>query len=290
MRNLSFLLWVLLLLDVSPSGHVKSSEESNMARIEQYSGMNVFVAVADGVKTVIVMEEDSVTLNTNVTEIKRDDTILWMFGDDNSIIANMNEAAGIFSTKEDERFGDRLELDKQTGSLTIRNIRTEHTGLYQLKIKSTTETTKRFSVTVRDDVVSVSLMEGDTVTLQTGVTKIEKDDQILWKFGSALIAHLTFTIDARWKNVVKLNDHTRDLIIRNIQIEHSGDYELEINNSSTILHKKFHIAVSELPPSSHWEKTGPVLAVFAVVAVVIGIAICIGIKKGCIKVSRSKSK
>lgn len=149
MRNLSFLLGVVLLLDVSPSGHVKSNE-ANMARIEQYSGMNVFVAVADGVKTVIVMEGDSVTLNTNVTEIKRDDTVLWMFGDDNSIIANMNEAAGIFSTKEDERFGDRLELDKQTGFLTIRNIRTEHTGLYQLKIKSTTETTKRFSVTVRE--------------------------------------------------------------------------------------------------------------------------------------------
>ncbi|XP_077081785.1 uncharacterized protein LOC143735477 isoform X2 [Siphateles boraxobius] len=150
MRNLSFLLGVVLLMDVSPSGHVKSNDESNPARIEQYSGMNVFVAVADGVKTVIVMEEDSVTLNTNVTEIKREDTILWKFGDDNSIIANMNEAAGIFSTKEDERFGDRLELDKQTGSLTIRNIRTEHTGLYQLKIKSTTETTKRFSVTVRE--------------------------------------------------------------------------------------------------------------------------------------------
>ncbi|XP_039536817.1 uncharacterized protein LOC120485240 isoform X1 [Pimephales promelas] len=208
--------------------------------------MNVFVAVADGVKTVIVMEGDSVTLNTNVTEIKREDTILWMFGDDNSIIANMNEATGMFSTKEDERFGDRLELDKQTGSLTIRNIRTEHTGLYQLKIKSTTVTTKRFSVTVRDDVVSVSLMEGDTVTLQTGVTKIEKDDQILWKFRDrgVLIADLNGSIDARWRNVVKLSDHTRDLIIRNIQIEHSGDYELEINNSSTILHRKFHIAVS----------------------------------------------
>ncbi|KAG1928763.1 carcinoembryonic antigen-related cell adhesion molecule 2-like [Pimephales promelas] len=150
MRNLPFLFGVLLLVDVSPSGHVKSNDESNPARIEQFSGMNVFVAVADGVKTVIVMEGDSVTLNTNVTEIKREDTILWMFGDDNSIIANMNEATAIFSTKEDERFGDRLELDKQTGSLTIRNIRTEHTGLYQLKIKSTTVTTKRFSVTVRE--------------------------------------------------------------------------------------------------------------------------------------------
>uniref|UniRef100_A0A8C1BH48 Immunoglobulin domain-containing protein n=1 Tax=Cyprinus carpio carpio TaxID=630221 RepID=A0A8C1BH48_CYPCA len=220
MRNLSFICWILLLVDVSPSGHVKTNDEHNMARIEQYSGMNVFVAVADGVKTVVVVEGDSVTLNTNVTAIQRDDTILWMFGDDNSIIAKMNEAAGIFSANDNERFRDRLELDKQTGSLIIKNIRTEHTGLYQLKIKSTTEISKKFSVTVRD------------------------------------------------------------LTIRNIQTEHSGDYDLEINNSSMILHKKFHIAVSELPPRSHWETTGPVLAGIVVILILIGIGICIGLKMG----------
>lgn len=55
---------------------------------------------------------------------------------------------------------------------------------------------------------------------------------------------LNGTTDARWKNMIKLNDLTGDLTIRNIQTEHSGDYDLEINNSSMILHKKFHIAVS----------------------------------------------
>uniref|UniRef100_A0A9J8BQL8 Immunoglobulin domain-containing protein n=1 Tax=Cyprinus carpio carpio TaxID=630221 RepID=A0A9J8BQL8_CYPCA len=210
MRNLSFICWILLLVDVSPSGHVKTNDEHNMARIEQYSGMNVFVAVADGVKTVVVVEGDSVTLNTNVTAIQRDDTILWMFGDDNSIIAKMNEAAGIFSANDNERFRDRLELDKQTGSLIIKNIRTEHTGLYQLKIKSTTEISKKFSVTVRDDVQSVSLMEGDSFTLHTGVIKIQ----------------------------------------------------------------------GELPPRSHWETTGPVLAGIVVILILIGIGICIGLKMG----------
>ncbi|XP_026101763.1 uncharacterized protein LOC113073075 isoform X1 [Carassius auratus] len=185
MRNLSFICWILLLLDVSPSGHVKTNDEHNMARIEQYSGMNVFVAVADGVKTVVVMEGDSVVLDTNITVIKRDDTILWMFGDDNSIIAKMNEAAAIFSANDNERFRDRLELVRQTGSLIIKNIRTEHTGLYQLKIKSTTEISKKFSVTVR-----------------------------------------------------------------------------------------------ELPPRSHWETTGPVLAGIVVILILIGTGICIGLKMG----------
>ncbi len=43
-----------------------------------------------------------------------------------------------------------------------------------------------------DDVVSVSVMEGDSVTLHTGV-KVQRDDQILWEFGDQVIpiAHLT---------------------------------------------------------------------------------------------------
>ncbi len=55
---------------------------------------------------------------------------------------------------------------------------------------------------------------------------------------------LNGTTDAKWENMIKLNDHTGDLTIRNIQTEHSGDYDLEINNSSMILHRKLHIAVS----------------------------------------------
>ncbi|XP_043078732.1 uncharacterized protein LOC122327433 isoform X2 [Puntigrus tetrazona] len=267
MRNLCFICWILLLVD------------------------DVFVAVSDEVKTVIVMEGDPVTLNTNFTEIKRDDTVLWMFGDDNTIIAKMKEAAGIFSDNDDERFRDRLKLDRQTGSLTITNIRTQHTGLYQLKVMSTTEKLKKFGVTVRDEVQSVSLMEGDTVTLQTGVTKIQKDDQILWKFGDrgTIIADLNGDADAKWKDMIKLNVNTGDLTIRNVQTEHSGDYDLEIYNSSTALHKKFRIAVSERPPSSSWQTAGPVLAVVVVILIVIGIGICIAIKMGRLKVCFTKN-
>lgn len=44
-----------------------------------------------------------------------------------------------------------------------------------------------------DEVVSASVIEGDSVTLHTGVTKKQRDDQIVWKFGEqgTLIADLT---------------------------------------------------------------------------------------------------
>ncbi|XP_050958450.1 SLAM family member 5-like [Labeo rohita] len=84
----------------------------------------------DAVKSVFVTEGDSVTLNTDV-EVQKDDRILWTFKIDNSdtVIAEIN-----YIDDSTVAFRDRVQMDSQTGSLTIRNIRTEHSGLYKLQI------------------------------------------------------------------------------------------------------------------------------------------------------------
>ncbi|XDV23787.1 hypothetical protein PO909_028199 [Leuciscus waleckii] len=105
----------------------------------------------DEVKSVSVMEGDSVTLNTDVTEIHEDDDILWTFGAEKSQIAKIKIKKQIFSTYDDVpdgRFRDRLKLDNQTGSLTITDTRTEHAGDYEVKISGNILTTKTFSVSV----------------------------------------------------------------------------------------------------------------------------------------------
>ncbi|XP_043078836.1 CD48 antigen-like isoform X2 [Puntigrus tetrazona] len=98
---------------------------------------------------VSVMEGDSLLLHTNVTEVLEDD-ILWKFGAEKSLIAEISGAPGIFSTYDGpgERFRDRLKLDDQTGSLTIMNISTQHAGDYQLEINAAKESSKTFSVSV----------------------------------------------------------------------------------------------------------------------------------------------
>ncbi|XP_067252765.1 uncharacterized protein [Chanodichthys erythropterus] len=96
----------------------------------------------DAVKSVSVMEGDSVTLNTD-TELQTDDVIQYRFGSKNSLIATINRGTGIFST-QDERFRDRLKLDHQTGSLTIMNITDTDSGGYQIRAKII----YRFSVAV----------------------------------------------------------------------------------------------------------------------------------------------
>ncbi|XP_051550670.1 natural killer cell receptor 2B4-like isoform X4 [Myxocyprinus asiaticus] len=94
------------------------------------------------------MEGDSVTLQTNLTVIQRDDQILWMFGPQETRIAEIyKQIIDMFDSNE--TFGDKLQLDYQTGSLTIRNITIKHSGLYKLLIISNRGTSyKRFSVSV----------------------------------------------------------------------------------------------------------------------------------------------
>ncbi|XP_058615572.1 natural killer cell receptor 2B4-like isoform X2 [Onychostoma macrolepis] len=108
----------------------------------------VFGSETNELQSLSVEEGDSVTLNTTITEIPEDDDILWKFGAENSLIAQINRADGIINTCNDGRFRDRLKLDNQTGSLTITNTTTEHAGLYKLRINGAERSSKTFSVSV----------------------------------------------------------------------------------------------------------------------------------------------
>ncbi len=114
--------------------------------LETFFSVFLFVTTVT-VKMILVMKGKDATLNPD-TETQRDDLILWMFGDENNLIAQL-----IGETKEttyadaDERFRDRLLLDKNTGSLTIKNITT---GPYKLKIVSSRRTSyRKFRVFIR---------------------------------------------------------------------------------------------------------------------------------------------
>uniref|UniRef100_A0A8C1HHN3 Uncharacterized protein n=1 Tax=Cyprinus carpio carpio TaxID=630221 RepID=A0A8C1HHN3_CYPCA len=109
-------------------------------------------------------------------ELQTEDLIAWTFRRPETCIAHINKEYRIFSTIDvlDGRFRDRLKLDHQTGSLTITNTTTTHSGLYGVEInRNRTLISYRFNVTVSgvfadsDAVKSVSVIQGDSVTLQT---------------------------------------------------------------------------------------------------------------------------
>uniref|UniRef100_A0A8C1FJE2 Ig-like domain-containing protein n=1 Tax=Cyprinus carpio carpio TaxID=630221 RepID=A0A8C1FJE2_CYPCA len=100
------------------------------------------------VESVSVLEGDSVTLHSGVTEMMDDDLILWRFGYNKILIAKINVMASsitVYDDVLDGRFRDRLKVDHQTGSLIITDTRTEHTGLYQLQSNTLR---KNFTLTV----------------------------------------------------------------------------------------------------------------------------------------------
>ncbi|XP_039547170.1 uncharacterized protein LOC120492912 isoform X2 [Pimephales promelas] len=93
----------------------------------------------DETETKSVMEGDSVTLHTGVTEIQRDEHILWTFRphDSETRIAEIyKQIISMYDSGDNKRFRDRLQIDEKTGSLTITNINKLHSGLYKVQVIS----------------------------------------------------------------------------------------------------------------------------------------------------------
>lgn len=108
----------------------------------------VFGGETDPVEIRELMEGDSVILDTNcITKLQKDDEIVWKFG--SVVIATVKANNPLLSDTDDARFKDKLQINAQTGDLSIRNTRTSLSGLYEVKITNITHTTyRRFRVTV----------------------------------------------------------------------------------------------------------------------------------------------
>ncbi len=101
---------------------------------------------------------------------------------------------------------------------------------------------------------SVSVMEGDSITLHPDVTKIREDDDVLWKFASEnlLIAEMNSAagisstyndvLDGRFRDRLRLDSQTGSLTIMKIISEHAGLYQLQINGAKWSL-KTFNVTV-----------------------------------------------
>ncbi|KTG39186.1 hypothetical protein cypCar_00010765, partial [Cyprinus carpio] len=147
------------------------------------------------------------------------DDILWKFGAEKSPIAKVKKKKQILSTHNvpDERFRDRVKLDSQTGSLTITNITTEHTGLYELEISGEKLLSKTFNVSVY----------GDDILWKYGaeksfIAKMKKKKQIFSTFNGT---------NGRFRDRLKLDDQTGSLTITDITPEHAGLYEVMIRGA-----------------------------------------------------------
>ncbi len=98
---------------------------------------------------------------------------------------------------------------------------------------------------------SVSVTEGDSVTLKTNLTEIHERDYILWIYGAekSLIAKINKNPnsssdgpDERFRDRLKLDHQTGSLTITNITTEHAGCYEVQISGAKRTS-KTFNVSV-----------------------------------------------
>ncbi|KAI7791570.1 hypothetical protein IRJ41_025915, partial [Triplophysa rosa] len=198
-----------------------------------------------------VMEGESVRMNAGAPD-RENYVIRWRF--ENSPLAELNRKTEIIST-HDERFRDRLKLDDWYGSLAITNITTDLSGLYEVIVDSNSGTHtihQSYTVTVSDEVKSVSVMEGDSVTLHTD-TQIQRYDNINWDFGpqkyllSATSGGSINVYNGRFRDRLQVDDQTGSLTITNTTTEDSGLYDVELKKrqSEQIIKKRFIVSVSD---------------------------------------------
>ncbi|XP_058615561.1 uncharacterized protein LOC131529722 isoform X2 [Onychostoma macrolepis] len=218
---------------------------------------------------VTVMEGDSVTLHTDV-ETNQQEEIRWYINDIR--IAQTTGDLSFICTDvqckhSDERFRDRLKLDHQTGSLTIRDTRTTDSGLYHNQVISGSSIShETFSVTVcdisaaeRDEMKRKSEEGGESVTLYTG--EIKNPNKVMtWYFNDSRIAEITGDqskictddqCNKRFRDRLKLDHQTGSLTIMNITKTNAGVYKLQISSSRISIVKSFNVTLPKF-------QTGPI--------------------------------
>ncbi|XP_052447272.1 uncharacterized protein si:dkey-182g1.2 [Carassius gibelio] len=242
----------------------------------------VFGVETDPVEIRELMEGDSVILGTKcITKLQKYDVIEWRF--ESVVIATVKDNNPLLYGTDDARFNDRLQINAQTGDLTISNTRTSLSGLYEVKITNITNTTyRRFRITVLDAIpTKVSVTAGESAILQPNIADIHIYDVIEWKFedGETPIAKIDQQTsknpsydetDERFRGRLKL-DQSGSLTITNTRTTDSGLYKLQVEGTNIApKHRKFRVTVDEdgLSTSVMLITVGICLCVIALIAVV----------------------
>uniref|UniRef100_A0A3P9APH6 Immunoglobulin domain-containing protein n=1 Tax=Esox lucius TaxID=8010 RepID=A0A3P9APH6_ESOLU len=111
--------------------------------------LGVLGDVGTEIKTVRGIEGQTITLNTGLTGLQND-SIYWTYGPvrAQTRIATLNVGRNI------PEYNERLNLDAQSGSLTIRSLTTSDNGIYELTVLREQVLKQTFKLTIYGEFIS----------------------------------------------------------------------------------------------------------------------------------------
>nr|XP_055074134.1 uncharacterized protein LOC129453783 isoform X2 [Misgurnus anguillicaudatus] len=181
---------------------------------------------SDNISTLMpVSEGESFTLSTNLTKLQDNDFITWYYI--NKWIAQLQGNKTEY--KLNDRFNNRLQLDINTGALTITNTSKIHSGLYKLLITNGAhQKCLNYNVTVYDRL--------PTPIITNDSTQCSSENLKCVVMCSVNVTHMTLS----WYNGSRLHSsiNVSDLKRSNflclvIEYQDNNTYSCVVNNSFT---------------------------------------------------------
>ncbi|XP_051978009.1 hepatocyte cell adhesion molecule-like isoform X2 [Xyrauchen texanus] len=239
----------------------------------------VFDFQTDGVKTVSGTEGDSVTLHTGLTEVVGRDVILWTSLGYN--IARFNRAAESISTLDgpDGIFKNRLRVTFLTGDLTISDLTTKHSGLYDVKIMQGSKVSyKRYKVEVHAR-LPIPVIASE-YSLNSSSSESSSKCVLVCSVVNVTQATLSWYKGNRLLNNINASNITTDLSLPlEVEYQENNIYSCVINNP--IRNQTKHLNITEvcqpcsdiIGDSTHKSKCVLVCSVFSFTEAVIRLVI-----------------
>nr|XP_046256157.1 T-lymphocyte surface antigen Ly-9-like [Scatophagus argus] len=185
-------------------------------------------------ETVKAREEVTVTLNTVKSKSHNNTQIMWIFGPKDVLIATVK--AREVKSDYDEHFRDRLQLDSQTGALTITQLRVNDSGIYMCQSIGTNILSEHFRLIVYSSIcppsvnVNASLINTScsSITVECCVDN-SRDLTLSWYRGSDRLKNMSSPdLSSRLSLALEIESHDGD--------DYSCVAENPVEKKSTKLH------------------------------------------------------
>ncbi|KAI4905841.1 hypothetical protein NFI96_004401 [Prochilodus magdalenae] len=144
------------------------------------------------------LEGNTVTIHTGGTGVPSDAQILWFYRPEDVDIRIVNSqiiGGEIITDYYIDRFRDRLQLNRTSGSLTIRHISREDSGVYKLLINTKHPSIQRYRIDVYAPVSAPIICRNERHTSEpcSPLCSVEngKDVNLSWYEGEEIISTIT---------------------------------------------------------------------------------------------------